>query len=307
MPARRSIPVYALYGEQALQADALLHVEAIQSRSRRYRWAIDAHRHGRLHQLIWLQSGPASISLDGHRQDIAGPAVIVIGPGAVHGFRFAADSDGWVLTFAAAALIEGEAGPFAQALQRLFAAPRVIVPREASGEARQVSALLDCLERELRLAPAGSPVPAWLARSLVWCLARSFDRDSDAGASRRRHDLHTRFLALVDAHLLEHWPVARYAARLGLSPERLNRLTQAQAGRSALDVIHDRLAREACRRLVYVAAPIGRLAAELGFDDPAYFSRFVKRRTGASPRDYRRRHAGELGPDLATALEGHRP
>ena len=52
---------------------------------------------------------PASISLDGQRQDVAGPAAIVIAPGVVHAFRFAADSEGCVLTFSADRLIEGEA------------------------------------------------------------------------------------------------------------------------------------------------------------------------------------------------------
>ena len=73
-----------------------------------------------------------------------------------------------------------------------------------------------------------------------------------------------------------------------MTPERLNRLTRAETGQSALDLVHARLAREACRRLTYVAAPISKLAFELGFDDPAYFCRFFKRHTGFNPRDYRR-------------------
>jgi AraC family transcriptional activator of pobA len=73
-----------------------------------------------------------------------------------------------------------------------------------------------------------------------------------------------------------------------MTPERLNRLTRAETGQSALDIVHARLAREACRRLTYIAAPVSKLAFELGFKDPAYFCRFFKRHTGASPRDYRR-------------------
>jgi AraC family transcriptional regulator, transcriptional activator of pobA len=56
--------------------------------------------------------------------------------------------------------------------------------------------------------------------------------------------------------------------------------------------VHERLTREACRRLVYIAAPAASLAAELGFDDPAYFSRFFKRRTGLSPHRWRTAHRG---------------
>jgi len=53
--------------------------------------------------------------------------------------------------------------------------------------------------------------------------------------------------------------------------------------------------REACRRLIYIAAPVSTLAFELGFDDPAYFCRFFKRHTGLSPRDYRLRQAAAQG------------
>jgi AraC family transcriptional activator of pobA len=130
----------------------------------------------------------------------------------------------------------------------------------------------------------------WLARAIVWRLAQMSARQSRAAAQdNRAAQAHfTRFLVLVEAHHLEHWPVSRYAGQLGFSPERLNRLTRRECGRTALELVHERVAREARRRLTYIAAPIAQLAAELGFADPAYFCRFFKRHTGRSPRDFRR-------------------
>jgi AraC family transcriptional activator of pobA len=141
---------------------------------------------------------------------------------------------------------------------------------------------------------AGSPVPLWLARALVWRLAQLAAQhdQADGPAARGQQALFTRFLVLLEAHYAAHWPVARYADRLGLTPERLNRLARAEAGRSALALVHERLTREACRRLGYVAVPVAQLAFELGFDDPAYFCRFFKRHTGASPRAWRQRARG---------------
>jgi AraC family transcriptional regulator, transcriptional activator of pobA len=60
-----------------------------------------------------------------------------------------------------------------------------------------------------------------------------------------------------------------------------------ETGCNVQSLIHARLAREAKRRLFHVAAPVSKLAFELGFDDPAYFCRFFKRHVGLSPRAYR--------------------
>lgn len=288
--AARSVPLFALYGEAGAAAADMLHVESVQSRSRLHQWEINAHVHQGLHQVVWLRIGPAEVSLDGERRSCAGPVVVAIPPGAVHGFRFAPQSDGQVLTLSPRSVVEGDLAAAGDALHTLFVRPRVL-PVPAS-EVERIGGLFDTLAAEFS-APGsgGSPVPLWLARALVWRLAQMcLQHDqADGPAARGQQALFTRFLVLLEAHYAEHWPVARYADRLGLTAERLNRLVRAERGRSALEVIHDRLAREACRRVVYVAAPISQLAFELGFEDPAYFCRFFKRQTGFSPRAYRQR------------------
>ena len=103
----------------------------------------------------------------------------------------------------------------------------------------------------------------------------------------------------VEERFLEHWSVEQYASRLGLSTARLNRLARAESGRSALELVHERLTREACRRLVYIAAPVAGVAEELGFADPAYFSRFFKRRMGMNPHRWRQLQLGAADASAA--------
>ena len=285
---KSSIPAFALYGEAFGAPADMLHVEAIQARSRLYRWEIDAHTHHGLHQILWVASGPAEIALDDVREGCVGPVAIVIPPGVVHAFRFSRDTDGQVLTFNPSAMIEGDLPATGQALRELFAGPRVLHFETSAATTRRIGMLFADLGEEFASADgAGSPVSLWLARAVIWRLAQhgAMQARSARGGG---HALFTRFMVMVEAHHREHWPIARYAAELGLSPERLNRLTRAETGKAALDLVHARLAREACRRLTYIAAPISKLAFELGFEDPAYFCRFFKRRTGQSPRDYRR-------------------
>ena len=283
-------PSFRLYGAQSGGAVEKLHVEPIQSRSSLYAWEIDAHTHRALHQILWVASGPARIALDERREERQGPVVVVIPPGVVHEFRFTDRTDGHVLTFDPAAMIEGDLPAAGEALDQLFAAPRILSFEGEEAEAVRFGLMMATLATEFA-APgsAGSPVPVWLARAAVWLLAERAAREARVeGIGRARHKLFARFLVLVEAHFREHWPLSRYAEALGLTPERLNRLVRAETGRLPLDLVQERLTREACRHLTYIAAPISRLAWELGFEDPAYFCRFFKRQTGLTPRDFRR-------------------
>ena len=78
-----------------------------------------------------------------------------------------------------------------------------------------------------------------------------------------------------------------YADQLGLSIGQLSRICREVLGQSSLHVLNDRLIQEAQRGLVYTGLSIKQLADELGFVDDAYFSRFFRKHTGLSPRDYR--------------------
>lgn len=297
-PTRSAIPRFALYGEAdaarhgvGIEVDEVLHVESIQSRSRRYRWEIDHHTHLGRYQVVWLEKGPVRVFLDENDSEHEGPAAVVIPPGVVHAFRFSAESHGHVLTLRPQLWLEEDA--LAAAAARLFEQPRVMQWPARAPEPARLAALCEALMAEFA-APdaAGSPVAAWLARAVLWRLAQAASMQTHERAqTRHRQALMARFQALVEQHFLAHWPVSRYAQALNVSAERLNRLAQAEAGCGALALVHRRLAREACRRLLHRDAPVARLAGELGFEDAAYFSRFFRRHMGMSPRQWREREA----------------
>ena len=287
------MPAFSLYGEQSRPGMPLLHIESIDSRSRLYDWEIDAHVHQGLHQVLWLRSGRVDAMLDESSSSSTGPAALAIPPAVAHAFRFSRDCDGFVLTLDATLLAEGDAAGIDVALHLLFGSPLVLALEASSPEAMRLQALFEALHAENNAADGlDGPVPLWLARAVVWRLAQVARRYAQT-ASRRdiagRQAHYTRWVALLESHYREHWPVSRYAEQLGLSTDRLNRMVRNETGQNAQSLIHTRLAREACRRLVHVAAPVSRLAFDLGFQDPAYFCRFFKRHTGLGPREYRTR------------------
>ena len=81
--------------------------------------------------------------------------------------------------------------------------------------------------------------------------------------------------------------VEDYAARIGCSVRTLTRACLAATGRSAKQVIDDRVALEAMRLLAATDDPITLIGRRLGFTEPTNFGRFFTRETGWSPGAFR--------------------
>ena len=285
-----TLPTFALYGEADAPSDAeFVHIEDIESRSRRYHWEIDEHTHRGLFQVVFILDGGARVRVDTRDADIAAPAAIVVPPAAVHAFQFRPQTHGYVLTLAESLLFEGrdELRPLIDAL---FVESRIVTL--AGDDTRHLAALLEQLAEEFRWPQPGRPLMfEALVQALLLRLARPLAAGGESdGRQRGRAETFARFRALVETHFRDNWDVARYAGKLAVSESRLNRLCRRLADRSAFDLIQERLLLEAKRRLIYVAAPVASLAYELGFQDPAYFCRFFKKMTGLTPTAYRRGH-----------------
>jgi AraC family transcriptional activator of pobA len=280
---------FALYGESAAPgAEAHLHIEDIQARSRRYHWEIAPHRHSHLCQVLFIARGPASIHVDEANAQVAGPAIAIVPPGTVHAFEFDAATSGFVLTLPAESIPAAADRETCALLQSVFSEIFVGALRDDDFLAQRLEGLFDRLLAEFREPEADvAPITGWLANSILWLLARHVSRVNQSHAPIRQRAW-LRFRALAEAHYHEQWNVTRYARQLGMTAGRLNRLCHEQCGASASRVLARRLALEARRRLIYVDIPIARLAGELGFRDAAYFCRFFKRHAGASPRAFRR-------------------
>ncbi len=275
-----------------------VHIESIQSRSRKYLWKIGHHRHTRLCQCVMVTSGPVSASLDEVRADLAGAAVLVVPAGTIHSFKFGPDTEGHVLTLDLDRLLSMTTAEHRSPIESLFSSPRAVDLRAETSLAARLSQLLDRLDQEFRQPDSAlAPIGSWLACCALWILALRVATPANGGYLNGQDvDRLRRFRLLIESYYLKRWPVDRYARRLALSETSLNRLCRRLAGGTAFDLIQQRLALEARRRLVFVASSVRGIGAELGFKDPAYFSRFFRRHCGISPNEFRRRHGGGKVP-----------
>ena len=98
-----------------------------------------------------------------------------------------------------------------------------------------------------------------------------------------------RFLQLLEQDFRSEHRLGSYCRQLAVSPSHLRNLCQVALGQPPGQVIRRRLATEARRLLRYSDLSAQRISDELGFADPSYFGRFIKRETGSTPSQLRRR------------------
>jgi len=293
MTYSRVIPNYDLYGDQASPRwNHSFNFEWIPQRSAIYQWVIHPHRHEAFAQVLYLTAGKVDFLIDDRHLQAHAPCLLVIPAGHVHGFRFSSDVQGPVVTAPQRAL-ESVASVAMPDLLATVRQPRLIPLQDEMRHVDQLMPLFLALEQESRIQASGHMAAGTALLLALLVQVHRIVEALEAGADKvhqpapRRARQIEKFRALVDRHFREHWPLQRYAEQLGVTAGQLSRRCREVLGLSGLDVINARLLHEAQRDLVYTHLPIKQLAAELGFEDDAYFSRFFRKHLGVSPTAFR--------------------
>jgi AraC-like DNA-binding protein len=267
-----------------------VHVDWIPSGLAPREWSIRSDKRPRCHAYL-LHSGTAEAWLQDGPLATAAPGIVWLPPDAGVSLRLAAGASGFLLAVDEELLAQS-CESNAEGLALAHFARRVISlgPDVTTAAADDLAAAFNAVAREVREPQPGSRamVVAHLGVLLLrlWRLAGAPPASPTGGPERSRTV--ERFRELVELHFSEHWPIARYVQLLGITEDRLHAVCTKETGRGPLALIHARLIKEARLRLERSPLPVEKIAARLGFADPAYFNRFFKRQLGISPGAYRR-------------------
>jgi AraC family transcriptional regulator, transcriptional activator of pobA len=246
------------------------------------------HRHD-FYQLVLFTAGGGQHTIDFKNYNIARGQVYAMTPGQVHTWQFEPDTQGFIVNFHESFFTAAVNKPH---YVRSFSVFDPISTRpvnmlvEASLQAAQqlFEQMLEEFGRDdiFRMETLRSLLTLLLVR-----ISRAVPVIYQENASSHHLELMRQFELLVEQHFYEKRLPKAYAELLFISPNHLNAITNAALGTSAGDVIRERVLLEIKRLLVNSDLLINQIADRLNFEDNAYFSRFFKKYTGASPEAFR--------------------
>lgn len=274
--ATAAVPTFYLYGEpHRAVADGFVHIELLDDRSRPSEWTIQPHAHADLHHLFFIATGGGSMRAESQTIAFTAPALLIVPATMVHGFAWASESTGYVLTLSQnhlTGVIRDDPD-----IAHLFAKARVI-GLSAENVGRVQRDMAD-LMRELSWSAVGhrAAVNAALLGLMVAALRHLDPETSRTAARPRKHAaLVARFRERIEQRFRHREPVAAHARALGVSESTLRTACLRASGASPTLMLDQRALLEARRSLLYSNMTVTQIAYAIGFTDPAYFSRFFQ-------------------------------
>jgi AraC family 4-hydroxyphenylacetate 3-monooxygenase operon regulatory protein len=267
-------------------SDAEVHYDKLGNLAGFFGRNMPVHRHDRFFQVHYVKSGAVRVYLDDRQYVESGPLFFLTPPTVPHAFVTEADADGHVLTVR----------------QQLVWALMEADPSLASGaacvtlteDAQGLDQLFEALSGEINAERAGRAAALDSLTRLIMIRLLRLCAHSVPARPTRHEDLRIfhRFNELIEAHYLEHWPLVRYAEGIGVTEARLNEVCRRLADLPSKRLVLERLMQEAKRLLLFTGSSANEICYQLGFKDPAYFSRFFLRYAQVTPGEYRLRQSG---------------
>ena len=120
----------------------------------------------------------------------------------------------------------------------------------------------------------------------VGVIAKKYRANEELGMTRKQ-DILMSFLKLLADHFKEERSVQFYANALYVTPKHLTKTVKELTTKTCGEFIDEMVIAEAKILLDDLSYSVGQVADHLHFSDQFFFSKFFKRRTGLSPKEYK--------------------
>ncbi|MFC0180040.1 4-hydroxyphenylacetate catabolism regulatory protein HpaA [Thorsellia kenyensis] len=251
------------------------------------------HRHDQFYQLHFIHHGTVHLQL-GFTEYIANaPLIFFTPPPTPHSFVTEPNASGQVLTIHQS-VMQNLFDSMSQHNIEFSYAPTCITLHDLPVELKPIYKMLEVafngleLEHQLDNHLGNNPaLLSWSELIFINLFRLMGNEQSSESSSDLQTELFRKYLALVEETYHQHKTMDYYAKSLNTTTGHLNKLCRMISSSSSKQIIHDRIILEAKYLLSYTNQTIQKIAFELGFQDPAYFTRFFTQNTQLTPKAYR--------------------
>jgi AraC-like DNA-binding protein len=249
------------------------------------------HRHD-YYMAMWVKKGAGKHFIDFKMYPLGTNCIFLLSPWQVHYIELFAKPDGVVLLFTQDLLFRcGISTDFMTDLN-LFSDvdenPPIVIPSQSTSKFQGV---VDKIYHEMEQDDVlkWDVIGTYLKIFLIECQRiRNMDWESSHQSVPTNHLLTKKFKELVDQHYKELHQVKYYAEKMNITSNHLNTVIGKTIGTNAKKFILNRIMLEAKRMVYYTDLSLKEMAFELGFNDPAYFSKLFHKQNGNSFNEFKK-------------------
>jgi AraC-like DNA-binding protein/mannose-6-phosphate isomerase-like protein (cupin superfamily) len=247
-----------------------------------------SHRHN-FHAFIFFTKGTGSHIIDFEEYEIIPNRCFFISTGQIHSWTKLNNTKGFIILFTddfynhiytGNELIKSDT-------MQLNLSSYVDIPNK---ELQSIEALLKLMESEyLDNKLAWQTTSCLLVKVLVVKLAtiRKWGSKIDVKDSRKSQLVY-RYQELINTHFKRLKTPKDYAEKLSLTPNYLNSICKEASGKSAGELIKDRIILEAKRLILHSNLTIAEIGYSLGFEDKSHFGKYFRNSIGMAPDKFRK-------------------
>ena len=243
-----------------------------------------------MHLIVWIRKGVVKTGLDTDDTLINENVVIYAKPGQLFTLKVDEEAIGYVISFAKEFVELTEislAGSLHSSFFNRFGAIPII---HIWGDviALMVSLADKMIQEYNNVLRFRSDILRGCLKLFMICLCRQFQQENQCINWSRKSDLIKLFFEQLEKHYASKKMVKEYAGMLGVSPNYLNGIVKELSGRTASHHIQQRIVLEAKRRVLHEGYTLKETAYDLGFGDPAHFSKYFKNCSGINFTNFKK-------------------
>lgn len=227
--------------------------------------------------LIWVTRGQGRLLLDGQRRGVGAHNAILVPARHLFALDLGRQAVGQVVVIPEGATLDFPQTPSQLRIRDATVMGELTALIESAAREQQMARPL----MEAALSAHGGLISIWLQRQLA-------SEEHIAPRPNAAARLTSAYARRISQHFHQPLTMADHAEALQVTPTHLTRACKAATGRTAADLLTDRILYEARQLLTSTTVPAQDIARFLGFGSAAYFTRFMVHHTKSTPSALRR-------------------